>query len=243
MTPNVTNMIPSALAAMKGGAAGISAINTVKSVIDLDRDLFTTQPVINGKSAISGLSGAAVKPIALRFMTEMGNCPELEGVPMSGVGGIYTWTDALDYLLVGARNVQVTTAVMEYGYRIVEDMISGMQHYMDEKGFNSLDELVGKALPNIVSPSELTRTYQIRPSFDEEKCVGCGRCYVSCYDGGHQAIKWNDEKRRPELDTDHCVGCHLCQKVCPVSDCILPGELVWREGCSPENLTLKEIFE
>ena len=243
MTPNVTNMIPSALAAMKGGAAGISAINTVKSVIDLDRDLFTTQPVINGKSAISGLSGAAVKPIALRFMTEMGNCPELEGVPMSGVGGIYTWTDALDYLLVGARNVQVTTAVMEYGYRIVEDMISGMQHYMDEKGFNSLDELVGKALPNIVSPSELTRTYQIRPSFDEEKCVGCGRCYVSCYDGGHQAIKWNDEKRRPELDTDHCVGCHLCQKVCPVSDCILPGELVWREGCSPENLMLKEIFE
>lgn len=243
MTPNITNMIPSALAAMKGGAAGISAINTVKSVIDIDHDLFTTQPVVNGKSAISGFSGAAVKPIALRFLTEMGNCSELQGVPMSGVGGIYTWSDALDYLLVGARNVQVTTAVMEYGYRIVEDMISGMEHYMDEKGFDSLDQLVGKALPNIVSPSELTRTYRIRPDFDNDKCVGCGRCYVSCYDGGHQAIKWNQEKRRPELDEERCVGCHLCQRVCPVADCILPGELVWREDCEPQELVLKERFD
>ncbi len=243
MTPNVTSMIPPALAAIKGGAAGISAINTVKSVIDIDKDLFTTQPVINGKSAISGYSGAAVKPIALRFITEMAGYPELKGVPLSGVGGIYTWSDALDFLLVGARNVQVTTAVMEYGYRIVEDMISGMQHYMDEKGFNSLDELVGKAVPNIVSPSELTRTYQIRPDFNEEKCVGCGRCYVSCYDGGHQAIEWDSEKRRPKLNKDHCVGCHLCQRVCPVQDCILPGELVWREGCQPEELKLKETFE
>lgn len=243
MTPNVTNMIPSALGAMKGGATGLSAINTVKSVVNIDRDLFTTAPVINGKSAISGLSGTAVKPIALRFITEMASAAELKGVPISGVGGIYTWSDALDFLLVGARNVQVTTAIMEYGYRIVEDMISGMQYYMEEKGFASLDELIGKALPNIVSASELTRTYQIRPDFNEEKCVGCGRCYVSCYDGGHQAIKWNDDKRRPELDTDHCVGCHLCQKVCPVMDCILPGDLVWRDGSTSEELLLKEQFE
>lgn len=243
MTPNQTNMTPAAIAAMQNGAAGLSTINTVKSLIDLDYDLYTSQPAMNGKAAISGLSGAAVKPIAMRFVHELASCPELAGTPISGVGGIYTWNDALDFLLLGARNVQVTTSIMEYGYRIVKDMASGIMHFMDEKGFNSLDELIGLATKNIVSPSEFDREYMIRPNFDHDKCVGCGRCYVSCFDGGHQAIKWNDATRRPELDTDHCVGCHLCQKVCPVKDCILPGELVWREGFEPRELKLKTYFE
>lgn len=243
MTPNQTTMLPSAIAAMKAGASGLSAINTVKSLIDLDYDLFTSQPAMNGKSAISGLSGAAVKPIAMRFTQEMAACPDLKGAPISSVGGIYTWNDAVDFLLLGARNVQVTTSIMEYGYRIVKDMASGMMHFMDERGFDSVDEFVGIAVNNIVSPSEFERVYLIRPDFNHEKCVGCGRCYVSCYDGGHQAIRWNDEKRRPELDTDRCVGCHLCQKVCPVTDCILPGELVWREGSEPRDLKLRTHFE
>jgi dihydroorotate dehydrogenase (subfamily 1) family protein len=243
MTPNQTTMLPAAIAAMKAGATGLSAINTVKSLIDLDYDLFTSQPAMNGKSAISGLSGSAVKPIAMRFTQEMASCPDLKGAPISSIGGIYTWNDAVDFLLLGARNVQVTTSIMEYGYRIVADMASGMMHFMDEKGFNSLDDFIGLAVKNIVSPSEFDREYLIRPNFDHEKCVGCGRCYVSCYDGGHQAIKWNEENRRPELDTDHCVGCHLCQKVCPVKDCILPGELVWRDGFKPRDIKLRTHFE
>lgn len=243
MTPNQATIIPSAIAAMKAGATGLSSINTVKSLIDLDHDLFTSKPAMNGKSAISGLSGGAVKPIAMRFTQEMAAAPELKNVPISGVGGIYTWNDAVDFILLGARNIQVTTAIMEYGYRIVKDMASGMMHFMDEKGFNSVDDFVGLAVENIVSPSEFDRVYMIRPDFSDEKCVGCGRCYISCFDGGHQAIKWNDEKRRPELDTDKCVGCHLCQMVCPVKDCIMPGELVWREGCEPRDLQLRTYYE
>ena len=232
MTPNITNMIPSALAAIKGGADGISAINTVKSIMDLDKDLMTTEPVVNGKSAISGLSGKAVKPIALRFILEMAKYPGLKDVPLSGIGGVYTWEDALDFLLCGARNVQVCTSVMEYGYRLVEDIISGLSYWMDEK-----------AVPNITSPSEFTRTFKIRPEFDHDKCIGCGRCYVSCFDGGHQAINWLDKERRPELNTDKCVGCHLCQKVCPVPDCIRPGEVVFDEGAEHETITFKTKFE
>ncbi len=243
MTPNITNMIPSAMAAVRGGADGISAINTVKSIIGLDKDLLTTEPVVNGKSAVSGLSGKAVKPISLRFISEMAQYPGLKDIPISGVGGVYTWEDALDFLLLGARNVQVCTSVMEYGYRIIEDIISGLSYWMEEKGFDRLDDVIGLAIPNITSPSEFTRTFKIRPEFNHDKCIGCGRCYVSCYDGGHQAIDWDDEKRRPSLNTDKCVGCHLCQKVCPVIDCITPGEVVFDEGAEKEDIVYKTSFE
>ena len=176
MTPNLTNMEPSAIAAIRGGAKAISAINTVKSLINIDYSTMAVPPVVDGKGAVSGLSGVAVKPIALRFIQELATCPELSGVPLSGVGGIYTWNDALDFMLLGARNIQVTTSVMEYGYRIVEDIISGIMHFMDERGFYDLNDIVGLALPNIVSPSEFTREYIIRPEFCDKKCVGCGRC-------------------------------------------------------------------
>lgn len=243
MTPNITNMIPSAMAAMRGGADGISAINTVKSIIGIDRDLLTTEPVVNGKSAVSGLSGRAVKPISLRFLSDMKQYPDLRDIPMSGIGGVYTWEDALDFLLLGATNIQVCTSVMEYGYRILDDIISGLSYYMEEKGYEKLDDLVGLALPNITSPSSFTRTFKIQPSFDREKCIGCGRCYVSCYDGGHQAIEWLDEERKPRLIKEKCVGCHLCQKVCPVHDCIMPGEVIFDEGAKHENITYKTDFE
>ena len=146
---------------------------------------------------------------------------------MSGIGGIETWRDAAEFLAIGCRNVQVTTAIMQYGYRIVEDMISGMQHFMDERGYNSLDEFIGCALPNIIPAEELNRDYKVLPQFDDKKCIGCGRCYVSCYDAAHQAIDWNEKKRRPELN-DKCVGCHLCLNVCPVQECITPGEIKWK---------------
>ncbi|BDG36335.1 dihydropyrimidine dehydrogenase subunit B [Parageobacillus caldoxylosilyticus] len=242
MTPNITRMEEPAIAAVQGGAHGISAINTIKSITNIDLDNLTGRPVVNGKSSISGYSGKAVKPIALRFIAELAKCEELKSVHLSGIGGIETWQDALEFILLGCRNVQVTTAVMQYGYRIVEDLISGISHFMDERGVNKLDDLVGLALNNIVPAEELDRSFKIIPKIDEDKCVGCGRCYVSCFDGAHQAIVWDSETRKPRILEDHCVGCHLCLNVCPVYDCITPGKVVFKEGRA-NNRTAEDIVQ
>lgn len=231
-----------AIAAIEGGAKSVSAINTIKAITNLDLDHMTAMPVVNGKSSISGYSGAAVRPIALRFITQMKQHPKLKDVEMSGVGGIETWRDAAEFILVGCRNLQVTTAIMQYGYRIVEDMISGMSYFMEEKGFNTLDEMVGLALENIIPAEELDRDFKIIPKIDEEKCVGCGRCYISCFDAAHQAIDWDDEKRRPSIN-DNCVGCHLCLNVCPVQGVITPGEVKFKEGREPHEVALKTKYE
>ena len=254
MTPNCKNMEEHARAAIKGGAAAVSAINTINSITNIDFENMTAMPVVNGKSSISGYSGAAVKPIALRFCAQVLQDQEIHklvkanghdyghGHEMSGIGGIETWRDAAEFLALGCRNLQVTTAIMQYGYRIVEDMISGLSYFMDERGYNSLDEFIGVALPNIIPAEELNRDYKVLPAFDDDKCVGCGRCYVSCYDAAHQAIDWNEEKRRPELN-DNCVGCHLCLNVCPVQGCITPGEIKWKEGRTPVDLSLKKNYD
>ena len=247
--PFIAKMTP-----IKGGAAAVSAINTIKSITNIDFENMTAMPVVNGKSSISGYSGAAVKPIALRFCAQVLQDQEIHklvkanghdyghGHEMSGIGGIETWRDAAEFLALGCRNLQVTTAIMQYGYRIVEDMISGLSYFMDERGYNSLDEFIGVALPNIIPAEELNRDYKVLPAFDDDKCVGCGRCYVSCYDAAHQAIDWNEEKRRPELN-DNCVGCHLCLNVCPVQGCITPGEIKWKEGRTPVDLSLKKNYD
>jgi dihydropyrimidine dehydrogenase (NAD+) subunit PreA len=154
--------------------------------------------------------------------------PELKDIPLSGIGGIETWVDCAEFLLLGCRNLQFTTSIMQYGFRIVEDMISGLSIWMEDKGFEKLDDFVGLALKNIVPAEELDRDFKILPNIDEEKCVGCGRCHISCYDGAHQAIDWDDEKRRPVLNEDNCVGCLLCLHVCPVPDCITSGKVVFK---------------
>lgn len=242
MTPNIGNMEIPAMAAIKGGAKGIAAINTIKSITNIDVENMTAMPVVNAKSSISGYSGAAVKPIALRFITQMKQYPDLANVPITGMGGIETWRDALEFLLVGASNMQVTTAVMQYGYRIVEDMISGLSHFMAEKGFDKVEDMVGLALPNIVPADALDRSFKIIPKIDYDKCVGCGRCYVSCFDAAHQAIDWDEENRKPTIN-EHCVGCHLCLNVCPVLDCILPGEVQFKEGREVHNIGMKYHYE
>lgn len=242
MTPNITNMEIPALAALEGGALGISAINTIKSITNLDFENMTAMPVVNGKSSISGYSGAAIRPIALRFIAQLMQNEKIGKSEISGIGGIETWKDCVEFLLLGCRNIQVTTAIMQYGYRIVEDMISGVSHFMDEHGYNRLEDFIGLALPNIIPAEELNRDFKVLPKFDDEKCIGCGRCYISCYDGAHQAIDWNEEKRRPELN-DNCVGCHLCLNVCPVQGCILPGEIKWKEGRNQTDIQLKKLYE
>lgn len=242
MTPNITDMTIPAIAAMEGGARGIAAINTVKSITNIDLENMTAMPVVNGKSSISGYSGAAIKPIALRFVAQMLQNEKLKNVPISGIGGIETWRDSLEFLLLGCRNLQVTTSVMQYGYRIVEDMSNGLMHWMDERGYGKLDDFIGKALGNIIPAEDLNRDFKILPDFNQKKCVGCGRCYVSCFDAGHQAIDWVSDTRSPRLN-DKCVGCHLCLNVCPVADCITPGELKWKDGRQQTGIAMKKIYE
>ncbi len=216
MTPNITDMTEVAKACMEGGADGISAINTVKSIANVDLDRHIGMPIVNSKSAVSGLSGKAVKPISLRFIQQMRVDPDLKDLPISGIGGIETWRDAAEYILMGATTLQVTTAVMQYGYRIVEDMKDGLSHYMRSQGVKSLFELVGLAVPNTLPADSLDRDFKVYPVIDTDKCIHCGRCYISCYDGAHQAIQWDPEERKVSIDKDKCVGCHLCRLVCPV---------------------------
>ena len=215
LTPNVASMSPAAEAAKRGGADGIAAINTIKSIIGINPHTYVSAPAVHGKSAVGGYSGNAVKPIALRFIAELGQNPNLKGLHISAMGGIETWMDALEFILLGAGSIQITTAVMQYGYRIIDDLLAGLSYYLKEKGFKNLQEAQGLALDFVSDTTDvLERDTVIFPKFRREQCIGCGRCVISCADGGHQAIRL-DENRRPVLNGKKCVGCHLCLLVCP----------------------------
>ena len=224
MTPNITHITEPTMSAFFAGADAISAINTIKSVTMGDRAR------VSGHKTISGLSGRAVRPIALRHILEMAQTSMTrtasmqndskndmygKGLEISGIGGIETWKDALEFIQLGCRNVQVCTAVMQYGYRIIDDLILGLQNYLMERGLSSLDSIVGEELPNFVTPTDLDRETIVFPKVDRDKCIGCGRCYTSCMDGGHQAITFDTETRQPRIVGTKCVGCHLCRLVCP----------------------------
>lgn len=207
MTPNITHIAEPAAACLQAGADAISAINTIKSVtMDAGAE-------VAGQRTISGYSGRAVRPIALRHVLELALMPEKP--VLSGIGGIETWRDALEFIQLGCSNVQVCTAVMQYGYRIIDDLILGLQRYMVKRGITDLQQLVGEQIPKFMKPDHLDRETIIYPKFNLELCVGCGRCEVSCNDGGHQAIVFNSETRQPRLVGTKCVGCHLCRLVCP----------------------------
>ncbi|NOY60481.1 MAG: NAD-dependent dihydropyrimidine dehydrogenase subunit PreA, partial [Calditrichaeota bacterium] len=184
LTPNITDIREPARAARAGGADAISLINTIQSLIGVDLD---TYPVVDGLSTMGGYCGPAIKPIALNMVKECAKDPDV-GIPISGIGGIEKWSDAVEYFLLGATTVQVCTAVMHYGFGIIREMIAGLEQYMIDKNFNSVKEMVGKALPNITAWEYLNMNYKVTAQINKEKCIGCQLCYIACEDGAHQAI-------------------------------------------------------
>ena len=222
MTPNIAHISQPALGAYFAGADAISAINTIKSVTMGDGS------EVNGCQTGSGYSGRAVKPIALRHILAMAKNPIMKNIQYSGIGGIETWRDALEFIQLGCRNVQVCTAVMQYGYRIIDDLILGLQNYMAERGISNLADLVGELLPKFYLPHDLDRDTIVYPKIDREKCIGCGRCYTSCADGGHQAISFGED-RQPRVNGSKCVGCLLCRLVCPTG-AITPAKRVHKKS-------------
>jgi dihydropyrimidine dehydrogenase (NAD+) subunit PreA len=187
LTPNITDIRAVARAAKRGGADAVSAINTINSITGIDLDTFTPRPYVSGQSSHGGYCGPAVKPIALHLVQQIASDPEV-GIPISGIGGVGGWRDAAEFILLGCGTVQVCTAAMHYGFRIVEDMIDGLSNWMDEKGFRTIDEFRGLSVPKVTEWKHLDLNYKIVARIDRDTCIGCDLCYIACWDGAHQCI-------------------------------------------------------
>jgi dihydropyrimidine dehydrogenase (NAD+) subunit PreA len=241
LTPNIGDILEAGVPAVEAGAHGLSLINTIKSLIGVDLDRLVPYPVVGNRSTNGGYCGPAVKPIALHMVAALARDPRVT-VPISGIGGVATWRDAAEFIALGATSVQVCTAVMHYGYRIVEDMIEGLSNYLDTKGMKSVRELHRKAIPSFVEWGDLDLRYKVVAEVNADQCIGCNLCYVACRDSAVQCIHNADEPLRPGhtaptrdravaaarernqhivwVDESECIGCNLCSAVCPVSGCI-----------------------
>ncbi|MBI4801650.1 MAG: NAD-dependent dihydropyrimidine dehydrogenase subunit PreA [Elusimicrobia bacterium] len=233
LTSNVTDITEPALYAKEGGADGITAINTVRGLAGIGLDDFVPSLNVYGRGAISGYSGPAIKPIGLKCIVELAKKKEL-GLPLSGCGGAETWIDAVEYLLCGAWTLQMTTSVIRYGHRVVEDMCEGLSDFMDAKGFKQVKDIVGKALPNIHETSAFDVSKQGTASYDLERCIGCGQCYIVCRDAGGQALEWDSKKRRPVPDDEKCYSCMICSFVCPVDSLITFKDIKGKKPYTPK---------
>ena len=236
LTPNISDIRNPARAAHKGGADAVSLINTISSIVSVDLDSFSPNPSIDGKGSHGGYCGPAVKPIALNMVAEIARDPATRGMPISGIGGITTWRDAAEFMALGAGNVQVCTAAMTYGFKVVQEMTTGLSAWMDEKGLTSIDQIVGRATPNVTDWQYLNLNYVTKARINQDLCIKCGRCHIVCEDTSHQAITATvDGKRHFQVIDDECVGCNLCVSVCPVEDCIDMVQMV--AGVDPRTKT------
>jgi dihydropyrimidine dehydrogenase (NAD+) subunit PreA len=212
ITPQVADIVEVVEKIKEGGADAVCAANTIPSLMGIDIENFVPYPNVGGKSTYSGLSGPAIKPISLRTIAEIKKNVDIQ---ITGTGGVSTWKDAIEFFLVGAGNVQICTAVMHKGFRIIDDFKSGLSNYMERKNIAKVEDLIGKSLPHIVMHNELPRSVTVRAKINEDNCINCGLCYVACRDGGHMAIE-KFEDRVYRVDNDKCKGCNLCPQVCPV---------------------------
>jgi dihydropyrimidine dehydrogenase (NAD+) subunit PreA len=234
LTPNITDVRHTARAAARGGAHAVSMINTINSLMGVDLGSWDPIPSVDGMSSHGGYCGPAVKPIALNMVNECARDPEVP-IPISGIGGISNWQDAVEFFLLGATNVQVCTAAMHHGFRIVEDMLDGLNNYLDARGIATVAEIVGAAQNKITTWENLNLNYKIVAEIDQETCIHCSKCYIACEDAAHQCIdrKMVGETAILTVDAEHCVGCNLCMMVCPVEDCIEMLEV--ETGLPPES--------
>jgi len=216
ITPQVADIKAVARAVAAGGADAVCASNTIPSLMGIDLDNFLPLPTVGGSSSFAGLSGPAILPITLRNIALVA---QASGLPVTGTGGPVGWRDAVQMMLVGAVTVQFCTAVMTFGFDIIEDLQSGLAWYLHEKGLSSPAQLVGRALDRITTHDQLAQPGPVRSRIDEQLCIGCGRCFITCRDGGHRAIEFSDQ-RLPRVDDERCVGCGMCQAVCPLPGCI-----------------------
>jgi dihydropyrimidine dehydrogenase (NAD+) subunit PreA len=235
LTPNITDITLPAQAAVRGGAPALSLINTLNSIMGVDLNTFELRPSVAGKGSHGGYAGPAVKPIALHMVSAVALLEEVRNrnIPISGIGGIETWQDAVEFMLLGATSVQICTAVMHYGFRIIEDLVDGLSNWMDEHKFKTINDFIGKSLPSVSSFGDLDLGYQSVAKIDHNKCIQCNLCFIACNDAAHQCIDLKTlqlngnamERPLPVVREDDCVGCALCSAVCPVPDCITMTEV------------------
>jgi dihydropyrimidine dehydrogenase (NAD+) subunit PreA len=234
LTPNITNILHPAMAAKAGGADAVSLINTINSIMRVDYDSLTMYPTTDGMGTHGGYCGEAVKPIALNMVAEIARTADTHDIPISGIGGVTNWRDAVDFIALGATTVQVCTAAMVYGFKIVEGLIDGLNNFLDEKGMASVHELVGKAVPSVTDWKYLNLNYIEKAYIDQDLCIKCGKCHIACEDTSHQAITHTvDGDRKFVVKDEDCVGCNLCVGVCPIEDCITMKPLT--EGIDPRT--------
>ena len=236
LTPNITDVRQPARAAKAGGADAVSLINTINSIMGVDLERLVMSPATDGMGSHGGYCGPAVKPISLSMVAEIARDPATRGLPISGIGGISNWRDAAEYIALGCGTVQVCTAAMLYGFKIVQDMIDGLADYMDSHGHATLSSFQGRAVQSVTDWQHLNLNYTEKAVIKQDLCIQCGRCHGVCEDTSHQAITASKNGARWfEIKEDECVGCNLCVVVCPVPQCIsmrqvLPGEVDLRTG-------------